>query len=105
MAKLSSIRLSDYQRIENIIKTGPTFRASWGKLTWLPASHFTLTISISKKQFKLATDRNRVRRRLRNQVLKLQPLPTIDLLVLVYKSIDDFSLTEISNNLSDWQKT
>lgn len=108
MTKLSSIRLTSYSQIDQIIKTGTVFKSSWCKFTYLPSDKFTLTISISKKISKKAVVRNLIKRRIKHSVLSalkdnysnLPIVSPINLLILVYPSAKETDYQSIKNDVS-----
>ena len=58
--------------------------------------HFRLAVIIAKKNVKNATDRNRIKRVIRESLRSHQPLVTgNDILVIVYKGLDELSNKEL----------
>jgi len=66
----NNLRIQNKRLLDKVIKKGKIYRTPLGLIKFLDFNNPCFAVVVSKKQLKLAVDRNRVKRRMKALILK-----------------------------------
>ncbi len=97
--KIESIRKN--QEFQKIYSKGKVLSSKFYVLKYLPNKKFRLGLSVSKKHFKTAIARNKIKRQLRSIVSSIDSLINVDLFVIVKPTYKTNEFNLMKSNLTE----
>ncbi len=107
--KLANLRLKDKRLIERITKKGQSYRTPLGLIRFVKYPKKCFTVVTSKKSIKLATDRNRAKRRVRALIVKsIDRIPHMAIVFYINPNVNKLKWNILFQKwlacLEDWHK-
>lgn len=97
------LRIHNKRLLDKIITKGRVYRTPLGLIKYIGSDKPCFAVVISKKQLKLATDRNRVKRRMKALIIKkIAITPPVAAVVYINPKINSLSWQTI---LKKWQES